>query len=53
MKCEEVEALMIDYLDNKLEPEQVREIEKHLETCEKCLDELKETQSMLQLMSVE
>jgi hypothetical protein len=53
MKCEEVEALMIDYLDNKLEPEQVREIEKHLETCERCLDELKDTQSLLQMISRE
>jgi len=51
MKCEEVEALMVDYLDNKLEPEQVLEIEKHLETCERCLDELKDTQSLLELMS--
>ncbi len=51
MKCEEVEALMIDYLDNKLDPEQVGKIEKHLENCEKCLDELKDTQSILQLIS--
>jgi hypothetical protein len=53
MKCEEVEALMIDYLDNKLEPEQISEIEKHLETCERCLDELKDTQSLLKLISEE
>lgn len=53
MKCEEVDVLMIDYLDNKLEPEQVRQIEKHLETCERCLDGLKNTQSLLQMMSGE
>ncbi len=53
MKCEEVEVLMIDYLDNKLEPEQIRQIEKHLETCERCIDELKETQSLLQMISGE
>ena len=40
MKCTEVEALMIDYIDNKLEAEQTGQIEKHLETCESCLDML-------------
>ncbi len=47
------QALIIDYLDNKLEREQILGIEKHLETCEKCLDELKDTQQMLQLISDE
>lgn len=53
MKCEEVEGLMIDYLDNKLEPEQIAKIEKHLETCEKCLDDLKDLQETMQLISRE
>ena len=53
MKCEEVEGLMMDYLDNKLEPEQVTMIEKHLGTCEKCLDNLKDLQELIQLMSKE
>lgn len=51
MKCEEVESLIIDYLENKLEQGKVVEIEKHLETCEKCLDELRDTQQLLRLMS--
>jgi hypothetical protein len=51
MKCEEVQALIIDYLDNKLEREQILGIEKHLETCEKCLDELKDSQQLLQMIS--
>ncbi|MDP4223620.1 MAG: HEAT repeat domain-containing protein [Bacteroidota bacterium] len=51
MKCEEVESLMIEYLDNKLDKDQISAIEKHLETCESCLDSLKETQQLLQLMS--
>ena len=41
MKCEEVEKLMIDYLDNNLEEDIRLEIEKHIETCENCLDEFK------------
>jgi hypothetical protein len=53
MKCEEVQALIIDYLDNKLEREQILGIEKHLETCEKCLDELKDSQQILQMISDE
>lgn len=53
MKCEEIESLMVEYLDNKLEKDRVTSIEKHLETCEGCLDALKETQQLLQLMSRE
>jgi hypothetical protein len=53
MKCEEVQAIMIDYLDNTLEEQLHMEIEKHLETCESCLDELKDTQQVLTLISKE
>lgn len=51
MKCEEVEERMIDYLDNTLEQGLRLEIEKHLETCERCLDELKDSQQVLNLIS--
>jgi HEAT repeat protein len=51
MKCEECETLMIDYLDGKLDSNRNQEIEKHLEICEKCLDELKDTRRILELMS--
>jgi hypothetical protein len=47
MKCEEVDGLMFDYLDRKLNDDQVREIENHLSTCEKCLADLMETQKVL------
>jgi hypothetical protein len=53
MKCEEVELRMIDYLDKTLDESNSREIDKHLETCEKCLDELKDTQKVLNLISKE
>ncbi len=53
MKCEEIESLIVEYLDNKLDKDLVTSIEKHLETCESCLDALKETQQLLQLMSRE
>jgi hypothetical protein len=48
MKCEDVESAMIDYLDNTLEKAQRDEVEKHLETCERCLDELKDFQQLIQ-----
>lgn len=48
MKCEDVESAMIDYLDNKLEKSRRNDVEKHLETCERCLDELKDFQQILQ-----
>jgi len=51
MKCEEVEAIMIDYLDNKLDEGRNLEIEKHLETCERCLDELRDFQQVMDLIS--
>jgi hypothetical protein len=51
MKCEEVEKLMVDYLDLNLNEDKRVEIEKHLETCERCLDELKDTQEVLKLIS--
>jgi len=51
MKCEEVEQKMIDYLDNNLDSGMRQEIEKHLETCERCLDELNESQQILNLIS--
>ena len=50
MKCEEVEKLMIDYLDKNLEEDIRQEIEKHIETCEKCLDDLKDSQQVLKLL---
>ena len=51
MKCEEVDLKMIDYLDNKLEESELQDIEKHLETCERCLDELKAMQQVMTLIS--
>jgi hypothetical protein len=48
MKCEEVESVMIDYLDNMLEKTKRDAVERHLETCEGCLDELKDFQHILQ-----
>jgi HEAT repeats/Putative zinc-finger len=51
MKCEEVELKMIDYLDRNLEEKVHQEIEKHLETCERCIDDLKDIQQLLNLIS--
>jgi hypothetical protein len=48
MNCEEIESVMIDFLDNTLEKVKYVEVEKHLETCEKCLNELKKYQLLLQ-----
>jgi HEAT repeat protein len=51
MKCEEVDKMMIDYLDLNLGDDTRKEIEKHIETCERCIDELKDTQSVMNLIS--
>lgn len=46
MNCEEVESLLNDYLDNKLDAEQVKGIENHIEKCERCLDVMRDTQEI-------
>jgi hypothetical protein len=53
MKCEEVDYLMIDYLDGKVDDKVKNEIEKHLNNCERCLDELKDTKQLLGTVSKE
>jgi hypothetical protein len=53
MKCEEVESIMLDYLDNTLDKALRDDIGKHLETCERCLDELKDYQLLLQSVNSE
>jgi len=51
MKCDEVDKLMMDYLDKNLDDNLTREIEKHLGSCERCIDELKDSQQVLNLIS--
>jgi hypothetical protein len=41
MKCEDVNDLLAAYLDEEITPEERRQIEAHLETCEKCRDEMR------------
>ena len=53
MQCEEVEMKMMDYLDNNLSDEMRNGIEKHLGTCERCLDELRDSQEIFKLISQE
>jgi hypothetical protein len=53
MKCEEVEGKIIDYLDGKLDEKDNLEIEKHLETCERCLDEMRDIHRVMQLIANE
>ncbi len=53
MKCEDAEKLMIRYLDNELEEEIREDMERHLSSCERCLDEVRETKELFRLMSEE
>lgn len=53
MNCEEVEIRMVDYLDNNLEEEVVKEFEKHVETCERCRNELARTREIFDLIASE
>jgi hypothetical protein len=51
MKCGEVEEKIIDYLDKSLDDRVIQEIDKHLETCERCLDEVRNCQQIMLLIS--
>jgi hypothetical protein len=53
MKCGNVEELLVDYLDGKLEEEIRIDIERHLVTCESCLDMVRESKELLQLFAKE
>jgi aminopeptidase N len=52
MKCEEVDSRMIDFLDKNLEESMYQEIERHLVSCERCLDEFKDSQKIMNLLSM-
>jgi hypothetical protein len=53
MKCEDADAAMLDYLDKTLDEKKLREIENHLETCERCLDDFRDSQKVLKDISEE
>jgi len=44
MKCNDVELLLIDYLDNNLDAATREQVESHLHTCEACSKEVKQLQ---------
>jgi hypothetical protein len=50
MKCEEVQRELTDYIDNILDAPVREEIEKHLGSCEKCMDEYRELQTVINSM---
>jgi hypothetical protein len=53
MTCEDIELKLVDYLDGNLTDVERQNFEKHIETCEKCLDELMHSQTVLQLIDQE
>ncbi|HLO57266.1 MAG TPA: zf-HC2 domain-containing protein [Bacteroidales bacterium] len=53
MKCEEIENLLIDYLDNQLDQSQRADVDKHIANCERCSDELKDLKEVLEKMDTE
>ncbi len=52
MKCEDVEILLVDYLDNSLEDKTRDEVDNHLSACERCLDTFNESQKIVRIISV-
>lgn len=48
MQCNEVESLLIDFLDGNLHPADKGELQKHLQTCEVCRKTLDEYKQLFQ-----
>jgi len=53
MKCDEVEKIIVDYIDNNLDEILRLEVDRHLEGCERCTDILIESNEILQYISKE
>ena len=52
MRCEDIEKVIVDYLDKKLEPAIEAGVEQHVANCERCLDEMRETKKILETISL-
>ena len=50
MNCKEVQAAMIDYLDQALKPDTAARMKEHLESCNECRREAEEVQVLLTVM---
>ena len=51
MKCEHIEVLFLDYLNNTLDSRTQQEVEAHLATCEKCKKELANIENLWNSLS--
>ena len=51
MKCKDVQSVLIDFVDGKLDKDFQADIGKHLETCEKCKQDYADLKKMLSVMS--
>lgn len=50
MNCEEVGIKLVDYLDGNLPQDEKERIDKHVETCERCMDEVSDFQTIIRRM---
>lgn len=51
MKCEEIEVLLVDYLDNTLDEKSKNEVDNHLAGCSRCLDSFNESKQIFDIIS--
>jgi len=50
MQCDDIDALLIEYLDYKLSPAMRTSIEKHLQACDRCRQSLEEYRMLFHVM---
>ncbi len=51
MKCDDVDELLIDYLEGSLEKDLCNKVDEHIQVCERCLDVVNESQRLLTIIS--
>ncbi|HVN59323.1 MAG TPA: zf-HC2 domain-containing protein [Bacteroidales bacterium] len=52
MKCIEVEELLADYLDRKLDSQMMDKVDEHIQSCEQCLEMVRESRKILDTIAL-
>lgn len=51
MNCKDIETLLVDYLDNKLNETQKQQVENHLNNCDACKAEFEATKALMNVFA--
>ena len=51
MKCDEINDRLSLYIDNELSPEEMRQVEEHLQSCEICQKEYEDYKNLISVLN--